>query len=81
MSAEDSLHHEDVFEDRDGADPGAAVERGEISPASLSPRIASLAVDLVRHDLIMNQAPVPDVTPVEIVDKIFLPLVRPDTRG
>jgi AcrR family transcriptional regulator len=58
-----------------------AVERGEISPASLSPRIASLAVDLVRHDLIMNQAPVPDVTLVEIVDKIFLPLVRPDTRG
>jgi hypothetical protein len=36
---------------------------------------ASLPVDLVRHDLIMNQAPVPDDTLVEIVDRIFLPLV------
>jgi hypothetical protein len=32
-------------------------------------------VDLVRHDLIMNQEPVPDSTLVEIVDKIFLLLV------
>jgi hypothetical protein len=32
-------------------------------------------VDIVRHDLIMNQQPVPDSTLVEIVDKIFLPLV------
>ncbi len=52
-----------------------AIARGEISPKSLSPRIATLAVDLVRHDLIMNQAPVPDATLIEIVDKIFLPLV------
>jgi AcrR family transcriptional regulator len=53
-----------------------ATERGEIDPGRLSPRIASLPVDLVRHDLIMTQAPVPDATLVEIVDKIFLPLVR-----
>jgi hypothetical protein len=33
-------------------------------------------VDLVRHELIMTQAPVPDATLVEIVDRIFLPLVR-----
>jgi AcrR family transcriptional regulator len=52
-----------------------AAERGEIDPARLSPRIRSLPVDLVRHDLIMNQEPVPDSTLVEIVDKIFLPLV------
>jgi len=52
-----------------------AIARGEISPESLSPRIATVAVDLVRHDLIMTQAPVPDATLVEIVDKIFLPLV------
>ena len=55
-----------------------AVERGEIDPGRLSPRIASLPVDLVRHDLIMNQAPVPDDTLIEIVDRIFLPLVIPD---
>jgi hypothetical protein len=52
-----------------------AVERGEIDPDRLSPRIRSLPVDIVRHDLIMNQEPVPDSTMVEIVDKIFLPLV------
>lgn len=52
-----------------------AIARGEISPGRLSPRIRSLPVDLVRHDLIMNQRPVPDATLVEIVDKIFLPLV------
>jgi AcrR family transcriptional regulator len=54
-----------------------AVERGEIDPQRLTPHIASLPVDLVRHDLIMNLAPVPDETLIEIVDHIFLPLVRP----
>jgi AcrR family transcriptional regulator len=53
-----------------------AVERGEIDPARLTPRIASLPVDLVRHDLIMDQAPIPDETLIEIVDRIFTPLVR-----
>jgi AcrR family transcriptional regulator len=53
-----------------------AVARGEVDPARLTPRIAALPVDLVRHDLIMTLAPVPDATLVEIVDKIFLPLVR-----
>jgi AcrR family transcriptional regulator len=52
-----------------------AIARGEISPGRLSPRIRSLPVDLVRHDLIMNQRPVPDEALVEIVDRIFLPLV------
>ncbi len=53
-----------------------AIARGEIDPARLSPRIRSLPVDLVRHDVIMTQQPVPDATLVEIVDRIFLPLVR-----
>jgi len=55
-----------------------AVERGEIGPGRLSPRIASLPADLVRHDVIMNRAPVPDDTLIEIVDRIFLPLVLAD---
>jgi AcrR family transcriptional regulator len=52
-----------------------AVKRGEIDPRRLTPHIVSLPVDLVRHDLIMNQAPVPDETLIEIVDRIFLPVV------
>lgn len=50
-----------------------AVERGEIDPSRLSPRIASLPLDLVRHDLIMSRSPVPDPALIEIVDRIFLP--------
>ena len=53
-------------------------------PRPSQPRIASLPVDLVRHDLIMNRTPVADNTLVEIVDRIFLPLVlanQPKERG
>jgi AcrR family transcriptional regulator len=52
-----------------------AVARGEIDPDRLSPRIATLPLDLVRHDLIMNRSPVPEADLIEIVDRIFLPLV------
>jgi AcrR family transcriptional regulator len=55
-----------------------AVERGEIDPGRLSPRLASLPLDLVRHDVIMNRAPVPDDTLIEIVDRLFLPLLLAD---
>jgi len=54
-----------------------AAARGEIDSGGVSPRIASLPVDLVRHDLIMTLAPIADSTLIEIVDKIFLPLIRP----
>src|ERR1035438_654465 len=52
-----------------------AVARGEIEADRLSPRIASLPLDLVRHDLIMNRSPVPDSGLIEIVDNLFLPLL------
>lgn len=55
-----------------------AVGRGEIEADRLSPRIASLPLDLVRHDVIMNRCPVPDDALVEIVDRLFLPLVQAD---
>jgi len=61
-----------------GNTPPESEERGEIDPGRLSPRIVSLPLDLVRHDVIMNRAPVPDDTLIEIVDRLFLPLVLAD---
>lgn len=52
------------------------VERGEIDPERLTPRIATVALDLLGHELLMTLQPVPEETVAEIVDEIFLPLVR-----
>jgi AcrR family transcriptional regulator len=52
------------------------VERGEIDPKRLTPRIATVALDLLRHELLMTLHPVPEETIAEIVDEIFLPLVQ-----
>lgn len=54
-----------------------AVERGEIDPARLTPRIAAVPFDLYRAELLMTLKPVPDQVIESIVDEIFLPLVRP----
>lgn len=53
------------------------VDRGEIDPAKLTPRIATLPADLLRHELLMTLRPVPESTIAEIIDDIFMPLVRP----
>lgn len=53
------------------------VERGEIDPVRLTPRIAGLPGDLMRLDLLMNLRPPAEKTITEIVDDIFLPLVTP----
>lgn len=55
-----------------------AIERGEADPAKLTPRVRSVAVDLYRHDLLMTAAALSDEAIEEIVDEVFLPLVRPD---
>ncbi len=57
---------------------GRAIERDEIDPARLTPRIASLPLDLARHEMIMTFQPLSDDAIREIVDGIFLPLVRRD---
>jgi AcrR family transcriptional regulator len=53
-----------------------AAERGEIDLSRLTPRIVALPADLLRHELLTTLQPVPDEVIVEIVDDIFLPLVR-----
>jgi len=53
-----------------------AVERGELDPARLTPRIAALPFDLVRAEAMMALRPVTPEVIEEIVDTIFLPLVR-----
>ena len=53
-----------------------AVARGEIQPGQVSGRVARLPVDLFRHELLMTLRPVADGVIEEIVDDIFLPLVR-----
>ncbi|MGN6407282.1 MAG: TetR/AcrR family transcriptional regulator [Curtobacterium sp.] len=53
-----------------------AVERGEIPRRDWPDGVASLPSDLVRHDLMMSLRPLPDRRIVEIVDDLWLPLVR-----
>lgn len=54
-----------------------AIARGEIAAERLSPRIVSLPTDLARHEILMTFEPLPDETIREIVEEVFLPLVRP----
>ena len=53
-----------------------AAERGEIPRRKVNPRIARLPADLVRQEMMLFDAPVPERSLAEIVDEIFLPLVR-----
>ncbi|WP_329392976.1 TetR/AcrR family transcriptional regulator [Streptomyces lydicus] len=53
-----------------------AVDRGEIRPELLTERIKSLPFDLLRHEILTTFAPAPDHALEEIVDTVFLRLVR-----
>lgn len=60
---------------------GRAVARGQARAEALSPRIATLAVDLLRNEyLVRGVTTVPDGTLTEIVDTIYLPLVAAPTE-
>ncbi|WP_418883892.1 TetR-like C-terminal domain-containing protein [Allorhizobium ampelinum] len=52
------------------------VERGEIDPSRLTPRIVSLPTDLARHEMLMTLKPLSDEVILEIVEEVVLPLVR-----
>ena len=54
------------------------VERGEIAAEKLTPRLAALPFDLVRYQLMVLQQPLSAQDIEEIIDRIFLPLVRAD---
>jgi len=53
-----------------------AVARGEIEPGQITGRIARLPADLLRHDVLFALTPLTDDAIEEIVDGVFLPLVR-----
>ena len=53
-----------------------AVARGEIRPEAITRRVTTLPVDLFRHEMLLTRDPLPETSPVEIVDEIFLPLLR-----
>lgn len=53
-----------------------AAERGEADLDALPPRVVTLPTDLLRYEMLMARGPVPDPVLVEIVDDVFLPLVR-----
>ncbi|MEA5116483.1 MAG: TetR-like C-terminal domain-containing protein, partial [Propionicimonas sp.] len=54
-----------------------AERRGQLDPARLTPRIASMPFDLMRAEIVTTMQPLPTDTLEEIVDTMFLPLVSP----
>lgn len=52
-----------------------AVERGEVSAESVTPRMLTLPSDLARHELMLYNAPMSEETIANIVDEVYLPLV------
>ncbi|MCZ7423399.1 MULTISPECIES: TetR/AcrR family transcriptional regulator [unclassified Micromonospora] len=76
----------DLMRQRSGADTmdrawltmlDRAVARGEAPPTAVHPRVAATPMMLLRAEYAMRGTPpVPDETLVEIVDEVFLPLVR-----
>ena len=53
-----------------------AADRGEIGPADLPDRVVTLPADLLRHEMLLTRRPIADSTAIEIVDGIYLPLLR-----
>ncbi|MEV4513653.1 TetR/AcrR family transcriptional regulator [Dactylosporangium sp. NPDC049525] len=56
---------------------GRAVARGEADPSALHPRVATVAIVLLRNEFVTRGMPTaPDEVLIDIVDEVYLPLVR-----
>ncbi|HEX6465100.1 MAG TPA: TetR/AcrR family transcriptional regulator [Vicinamibacterales bacterium] len=56
---------------------GRAVARGEARPEALHPRVATVAIVLLRNEYVTRGIPTaPDDVLVEIVDEVYVPLLR-----
>jgi len=53
-----------------------AEKRGEVKLEKIKPRIILLPMDLFRYEMVITQEPITEETLTEIVDDIFMPLVR-----
>ncbi|GHF14906.1 TetR family transcriptional regulator [Amycolatopsis deserti] len=53
-----------------------AVARGEIPPVEIPPRVARVPLDLIRAEAIFHHREIDEKTITEIVDDVFLPLLR-----
>lgn len=54
-----------------------AVSRGDVRPEALHPRVATVAIVLLRNEFITRGYPtIPDNVLTEIIDEVYLPLVR-----
>jgi AcrR family transcriptional regulator len=55
-----------------------AHERGEIDLNRIPPAVLTMPLDLMRHDMLMTQKPIPPERILAIVDDLFMPLVAID---
>lgn len=53
-----------------------AVQRGELPDVPRPPRVMNLPFDLYRHEVFMTMRPVSEEAITEIVDEVWLPLLR-----
>jgi AcrR family transcriptional regulator len=58
-----------------------AAERGEVQLDTIPPYVATLPIDLMRHEVLRARAAASQETVLQIVDGIFLPLVQLYGRG
>ena len=53
-----------------------AIQRGDLPNEAMPERVITLPFDLLRHELFMTMQSVPEQTIVQVIDDIWLPLLR-----